>query len=90
MPKPGIYDLPPQSCMPHPSTLVLCRAGGKEDEGQHKGSKGYPKGITDHRTGKLQAHISFKDQDGKTVQRFIPGLYDTRRGCSRCVICGRA
>ena len=41
-----------------------------------KGSKGLPKGITEHRSKKLQARLSYKGEDGKTIQRFIPGLFE--------------
>ena len=41
-----------------------------------KGSKGLPKGITEHQSKKLQARLSYKGEDGKTIQRFIPGLFE--------------
>ena len=48
------------------------------DEGpaKKKGSKGLPKGIIEHRSSKLQARLSYKGEDGKTKQKFIPGLFD--------------
>ena len=43
---------------------------------RRKGDKGLPKGIIEHRTGKYQARLSWKDgTTNKTVQRFIPGLF---------------
>tara|TARA_B110000046_G_scaffold174491_1_gene198287 strand:- start:564 stop:983 length:420 start_codon:yes stop_codon:yes gene_type:complete len=43
---------------------------------RRKGDKGMPKGIIEHRTGKYQARLSWKDgTTNKTVQRFIPGLF---------------
>ena len=40
-----------------------------------KGSKGLPKGIIEHRSNKVQARLPTR-RDGKTKQKFIPGLFD--------------
>ena len=32
--------------------------------------------FTEHRSKKLQARLSYKGEDGKTIQRFIPGLFE--------------
>ena len=42
-----------------------------------KGDKGLPKGIAEHRSGKYQARLTYKDDNDKTTQRFIPGLFAT-------------
>ena len=47
-----------------------------EGPAKKKGSKGLPKGIIEHRSNKLQARLSYKVEDGKTKQKFIPGLFD--------------
>ena len=50
-----------------------------EDAGEvpakKKGSKGYPPGILEHRSGKLQARLPGVKVEGKSYQRPIPGLY---------------
>ena len=43
-----------------------------------KGSKGYPKGIIDHKKGKFQARLSYM-VDNHTKTRPIPGTYKAPR-----------
>ena len=50
--------------------------GVAERPAKKKGSKGLPKGIIEHRSSKLQAHLSYKGEGGKTKQKIIPGLFD--------------
>ena len=52
-------------------------ADGDAPPAKKKGSKGYPKGIIDHKSGNFQARLSYKDEKGKIVQRPIPGLFGT-------------
>ena len=45
------------------------------------GSKGLPKGVTNHLSGKFQARV-YVDRYGRGIkkQEFIPGLFDTAEG----------
>ena len=51
-------------------------AGEEPPAKKKKGEKGYPPGILDHRTGKLQARLPGFKVDGKACQKPIPGLHD--------------
>ena len=47
------------------------------EAGAKKKRKGLPTGITIHRTQRHQARLTYKDDNNKTKQRFIPGLFTT-------------
>ena len=47
-----------------------------EGPAKKKSSKGLPKGIIEHRSSKLQARLSYKGEDDRIKQKFIPGLFD--------------
>ena len=64
----SIFAIPRASS---PTAMAVAEGPAKK-----KGSKGLPKGIIEHRSNKLQARLSYKGEDGKTKQKFIPGLFD--------------
>ena len=50
--------------------------GRRRRTSQEEGQQGPSQGTIEHRSNKLQARLSYKGEDGKTKQKFIPGLFD--------------